>query len=130
MLVFKRRLFKHMSGASATDQRAFLEAALMTISIDGHHELTENVALRRMTSRIRWKIDVQVEIGRIAAEIGNAIQDSERMFSFIDRIRDRTASPETRTIILDLRHEPGNHGNVNSSFEASFLTHLQQKLAF
>lgn len=119
--------FKHLSQSSPNDQRASLEAAILTGSIC-LSERAENRILRRMCSRIHWKVELSAEILRIEREVKEALAESDRMFSFIDRIRDRITSGETGQVILDICRPMRDHKKDRGSSEAAFLVRLDQEL--
>ena len=50
---------------TADEQLAFLEAAVMTLYIDGHLEKSEEIGFRSFLKHKGWRIDVEREIAGI-----------------------------------------------------------------
>lgn len=128
MILRHRRDFKHLSAATANDQRAFLEAAILTVSIVDQGSQPNSRRLKRMMSRIGWKIDLDREVQRTMADVRDANTDPDRMFSFIDRVRDRITTGGTAEIILNLCRRLSGKDRLNGSDRTAFLTRLDQEL--
>ncbi len=127
MTIFNRRRFRHLSQSPPNDQRAFLEAAALTTVIEGS---SCPDAIRKVTARIQWKVNIEEEIQRIENDLRDAHGNTEKMFSFIERIKARTSSEETRQVILELcetlsvRADPLARNDLDSTFR----TRLKQEL--
>ena len=125
MLLRHRRAFRHLSSAHPNDQRAFLEAGILSISATGSAGYS---SFDRMIERIAWKIDVDREVDRASREIRDSAWEPDQVFSFIDRVRDRISTGETASSILELCGRIVGKDRFRSNERATYLTRLETEL--
>jgi hypothetical protein len=82
-----------------------------------------------MTSRIKWKIELETEIERVERDVERALAESDRAFSYIDRIRDRISSGEMGEQIVEICRPFREHNQDPGDSKSAYLTRLDQELS-
>ena len=114
---------------TADEQLAFLEAAVMTLYIDGYLEKSEEIALRSFLKTKKWRIDVEKEIARIRPRALRALQDPVDLNSFMIGIKEKISSERAADSILLACTDLSDHGGFSGWIgESEFLIDLERLL--
>ena len=75
-----------ISAATAEEQRACLEAVILTLCSDRHLTFVEQWEFQQLVKRIRWRINVKNEIPDIWEKARAALQDAEKQAAYLTNI--------------------------------------------
>ena len=73
MLLRHRQDFRHLTAAPPNDQRAFLEAAILTTTVLGDRDNEMTATLGRTVAKVGWKFDLDTEMSRIASAVSCSV---------------------------------------------------------
>lgn len=111
------------------EQLAFLEAAVMTLYIDGHLEKAEEIAFRSFLKHKGWRIDVEREIAGIRPRALCALQDRPDLESYLNGIKAKISSDMAANSILTACSDLSDYGGFSGFIsESGFLAELEHTL--
>ncbi len=114
---------------TADEQVAFLEAAVMTLYIDGYLEKSEEIALRSFLKTKKWRIDVEKEIARIRPRALRALRNPMDLNAYMIGIKEKISSEEAAGSILLACTDLSDHGGPSGWIgESGFLISLERLL--
>ena len=114
---------------TADEQLAFLEAAVMTLYIDGYLEKSEEIALRSFLKTKKWRIDVKKEIARIRPRALRALRNPMDLNAYMIGIKEKISSEEAAGSILLACTDLSDHGGPSGWIgESGFLVELERML--
>ena len=110
---------------SKKEQLAFLEAAIMTLYIDGVRETSEEIAFRSSLKHTEWNFNVDKEVSEIRIKAIRALHDPQEMKTYLNQIKEKLSNDEIANLILiacsDLSDFGGYTGRIR---ECRFLAKL------
>lgn len=136
-LLFKKLgSFTYINKFPENDQLALLEAALMTIYVDGSREFTEEMALATIIKQVEWKFDLDKEMRRIDTNALEALQDADKMQEYLQDLRAKVSSPKIAKKIFEVCDDLSVQGSIRKGFggtvpyrlEINYLNQLQKIL--
>ena len=83
-----------ISATTEEEQRACLEAVVLTLAGDRRLSMIEQWEFRQLIKRIRWRFNAKNEIPDIWEKAGVALQDEEKMAAYLEGIKRNIFSAE------------------------------------
>ena len=76
-----------ISVATAEEQRACLEAVIITLCSDKRFTFMEQWEFQQLVKRIRWRFNAKAEIPDIREKAHAALQDPEKLSEYLKKIK-------------------------------------------
>ena len=111
-----------ISAATAEEQRACLEAVILTLCSDRLLTFMDQWEFQQFIKRVRWRVNVKAEVPHIWEKAHAALQDSEKWTAYLANINANIFSKKVARAIFLICEDIG--------YDSTYLLdrHLQQQL--
>ncbi|MBF2017361.1 MAG: TerB family tellurite resistance protein [Rivularia sp. T60_A2020_040] len=110
------------------EREAIIELMMMTMYSDKNLKLAEDELIQEYVSNIKWESPLSLEFyfGKVTPKIRTALQDKEKMNTFLEDINNRLENEAVKTQVLQLCNDLAIADADFSAEEKELLEHISQ----
>ncbi|NJM19596.1 MAG: hypothetical protein HC836_25070 [Richelia sp. RM2_1_2] len=110
------------------EREAIIELMMMTMYSDKNLKLAEDELIQEYVSNIKWESPLSLEFyfAKVTPKIRTALQDKEKMNTFLEDINNRLENKAVKTQVLQLCNDLAIADADFSAEEKELLEHISQ----